>query len=508
MIEHAQTAVSMLVVSKEPASLRSLWTVGEANSWLVETAASGWEALERVQSEHAPDLVLLDLGQEGSDGLHTLRWLRRVRPDVPVFLLALEEDSHQMTEAIRLGAQGYLTRPYDQERFEEMVRRHLGPHRGNGNGHGNGHSHREIATVSEDFERISDDLFFVAASPISHKLRAQAELLAQFDVPLFLVGEEGSGKETVARLVHKLSVRSGFRFLKINCAALPADLLETELFDKEHGALAGMGRQRAGKSESNDNGTVLLNEITEMPSHLQGQLLHLLQEGQSSRLRGDARVSGGVRIIASSEIEPEKALATKKLREDLYYALSAFTLQVPALRQRKEEVPLLLRHFMNQLARHYALPSHAFSSVMLDACQSYDWPGNMKELQNFVKRYLVTGDQEVAMQELAPGQHHWSGPLQTAPETANGHEFEPSEPGERSSGLKSFVQSVKGEAERNAISTALEQTHWNRKAAARLLKVSYRTLLYKIEQYRMSPTSPSYLSPFGNGSGLKGNGRH
>ncbi len=482
----------MLVVSSDRSALHTLWVIGEANCWQMETAASGWEALDRVQSGTGPDVILLDLAQGDGDGLHTLRWLRRVRPDLPILLLSRSDDADQRLEAIRLGAQDYLMRPLDEQQVEMAIKRCLKT--------GGDSSDRETGT--DDIEPIGEDRFFIAASPTMRKLRAQAELLAQVNAPLLIVGESGSGKQLAARLIHKLSVRSGFRFVKLNCAALPADLLESELFGHE-GALTGNGRTKPSKFELCEKGTLFLDKITEMPLGLQAKLLQTMQEGYFSRLGGESRIVMDVRILASTDVNVEQAIADHKLREDLYYRLSAFTVHVPALRQRRDEIPLLLGHFMNQLARRYGLPPRSFSPAVLEACQWYTWPGNLREVEQFVKRYLVVGD-EVST-STALGQNDNGLHLAHAVEDGDEPAIENIEVEQGASGLKLLVQNVKGETERNAINTALEQTRWNRKAAARLLKVSYRTLLYKIQQYHMSP--PDYLSHPLPGSGLRGNGQ-
>jgi DNA-binding NtrC family response regulator len=209
-----------------------------------------------------------------------------------------------------------------------------------------------------------------------------------------------------------------------------------------------------------------------------------------------------VRILASTDVNIEQAIADRKLREDLYYRLSAFTVHVPALRQRRDEIPLLLGHFMNQLARRYGLPPRSFSPAVLEACQWHNWPGNLREVEQFVKRYLVAGDEGSTSGAL--GRNADSLPLMHSHEDGEEPVVENIEVEQGASGLKLLVQNVKGETERNAISTALEQTRWNRKAAARLLKVSYRTLLYKIQQYHMSP--PEYLAASLPGTGLRGDG--
>jgi two-component system, NtrC family, response regulator AtoC len=495
--ENAIEAVRLLAVSKEPTVVRSLWSLGELHSWQLETVGSGWEALESVQAGITPDLLLLDLPRGDGDSLHILRWLRRLRPNLPIILICYPDDAGRKDEAIRLGAQDYLVRPVDDERLEFVIRGQLSSRS----------EAIEMELASEDIEQVSHDAFFVGASPIMRKLRAQAELLAQANVPVLILGESGSGKDTAARLIHKLSVRSGFKFLKVNCAALPGDLLETELFGYERRDSTGSVRSKPGKLELCDKGTVLLDEIVEMPTSVQSKLLQVLQNKQFFRPGSGAPVEIDVRILAATSANIERALSEKKLREDLYYRLSAFTVQAPPLRQRKDELPLLLRHFMHHLAKHYGLPPRTFSPSVLDACQAYSWPGNLRELEEFVKRYLMMGDKELVF-GMAKSEHGSGNGNSSHSHEPASEALDAGENGQRSSSLnslKSLVQSVKHEAERSAIATALEKTAWNRKAASRLLGVSYRTLLYKIEQYHMS-SSETHPSAF-SGNGSKGNGK-
>jgi two-component system, NtrC family, response regulator AtoC len=381
----------------------------------------------------------------------------------------------------------------EDRQLEQVIRRNLSSN----------HQSFETDITSEDVEQLSAEAFFVGASPVMRKLRAQAELLAEANVPVMILGEGGSGKDTVAHLIHKLSVRSGFPFVKVNCAALPGDLLESELFGYEHDSSNGSPRTRLGKFELCNKGTILLDEISEMPADLQAKLIQILQTKQFARPGSQAMVDVDVRIIAAVTASDERAVFERKLREDLYYRLSAFTVQVPPLRQRRDEIPLLLQHFMHHLAKHYNLQPRAFSASVLDACQAYSWPGNLKELESFVKRYLVMGDKD-----LAPGEPshdvegHESGSLDGITNPLFQGNASTSTRSNLGS-LKSLVQSVKLEAERNAIAAALDKTGWNRKAAARLLKVSYRTLLYKIEQYHMHASDPA---PFAGGNGIRTNG--
>jgi len=319
-------------------------------------------------------------------------------------------------------------------------------------------------------------VFFVCGSASMRKIRSQSKLVANVDIPVLILGESGVGKEVIAKMIHKYSPRSHRTFLKMNCAAVPADLLESELFGYEPGAFTGATHAKPGKFELCNKGTIMLDEIGEMPTSLQAKLLHVLQDQQFSRLGSRTVQKVDVRVLAATNINIQEAIATRKLREDLYYRLNGFTITVPPLRDRKEEISLLLKHFMSQVAERYARPPLPLTPLLMQACERYGWPGNLRELGNFVKRYLVLGDEEMAIAELAP-----PGEKALAGATGGG--------GAGSDGLKSLVRSVKDEAEMEAISHALTETNWNRKKAAALLKISYKALLYKIRQYDIQPSA-------------------
>jgi two-component system, NtrC family, response regulator AtoC len=502
--ENIIETVRLLVISRESSVLKPLWSVAEQNSWQLETVVSAWDAIERVQSGTVPHLLLLDLPRGDGDSLNALRWLRRICPDVPAIVTCFSEDAGRKREATRLGAQDVLVRPFDGARLESVIQRHLDS---NENG--------EAEILSEDIEQLGPDSFFVSASPITQKLRAQAELLAEADVPVLILGEAGTGKDTVAKLIHKFSVRSGFNFLKVNCADMPGELLEAELFGSERNAASGNGRGAPGKFERAEKGTVFLDEITAMPLSAQAKLMHVLQDKVLLDPASHRAIPVDVRIIAATSASIDRVIAEKKLREDLYYRLSAFTIQVPPLRQRKSEIAVLLQHSMHQLARHYGLPPREFSPAVLDACQHHAWPGNLDELENFVKRYLVAGDKELTFGEINTNSNGGNGTRRAGDPERMISDAEMSSHEEGRFGpksLKSLINTVKSETERNAIGSALQKTGWNRKAAARLLQVSYRTLLYKIDQYHMS-ASESSLSPLpGNkfpfqGTPVKANGK-
>jgi two-component system, NtrC family, response regulator AtoC len=453
---------NILLVDDEPSMLRYIKTLLEVDDHKVQTASTGEEALAMVQKGLRPDLVLMDLLMPGIDGLQTLEQLRQIQPGIKVVMLSCVGDTKKVVQAMRLGAQDYITKPFQKSELDAVIDQCLG-------------TNQEHYAAGE-VEELSEDTFFIAASANMRKIRSQAALVANVDIPVLMLGESGVGKEVIARLIHKLSPRAHRTFLKVNCAAVPADLLESELFGYEAGAFTGANHPKPGKFELCNKGTILLDEIGEMPPGLQAKLLHVLQDQQFSRLGSRNVIKVDVRILAATNINIPEALATKRLREDLYYRLNAFTVQVPPLRERKEEIPILLKHFMTHMAEHYARPPLHLSPTLLQACQNYSWPGNIRELNNFVKRYLVLGDESLAISELHPKSD------------GSGAQFDPvpQDTTNATGGLKSLGRSAKDEAEAEAIRKALDETNWNRKQAAALLKISYKALLYKIKQYGLA----------------------
>jgi two-component system response regulator AtoC len=393
----------------------------------------------------------------GIDGLETLEKLRQKRPGLKVVMLSCVNDTRKVVQAMRLGAQDYLTKPFQKAELDRVIDLCL-------------EQGKQVYT--DEVEELADDVFFIAASPAMRKIRSQAALVANVDIPVLLLGESGTGKEVLARLIHKLSPRAHRTFLKVNCAAVPADLLESELFGYEPGAFTGATHAKPGKFEICNKGTILLDEIGEMPPLLQAKLLHVLQDQQFSRLGSRSVIKVDVRILAATNINIPEALANKRLREDLYYRLNAFTLHLPPLRDRKEEVPILLKHSMTRMAERYARAPLPLTPALLKACHDHTWPGNLRELNNFLKRYLILGDENLAVSELQP---KGDGP--------GGTRNDPGSRNDSGGGLKSLARSAKDEAEAEAITQALDQTNWNRKQAAAILQISYKALLYKIRQY-------------------------
>ena len=455
----------ILVVDDEPSMLRYLQTVLELDSYRVSTASNGLEAVDKVQRD-SPDLVLLDMVMPGADGLETLQRIREARPSTKVVMLSCVRDTRKVAQAMRLGAQDYLSKPVQKEEMDEVLRFCL-------------ENTDPAAPGAGDAIEVGEGVYFFSATPLMRQLRAQAMQVAKFDFPVLLLGESGTGKEVLARLIHKYSDRAHRTFLKVNCAAVPSELLESELFGYEPGAFTGANKAKPGKFELCNKGTLLLDEIGEMSPALQAKLLQVLQDGQFSRLGGRVTVQVDVRVLAATNINMPQAIAQKTFREDLYYRLNSFVLRMPSLRERREEIPMILRHFMIQLADKYACAPLSVSQRLVEACESYSWPGNIRELENFVKRFLVLGDESAAIGEL---QRRPNPDAQNAA-AASADDKRP----QQQPDLKEMVRNLKNGAESEVIAQVLEETAWNRKRAATKLNISYKALLYKIRQYDIRP---------------------
>lgn len=324
-------------------------------------------------------------------------------------------------------------------------------------------------------ETINDGSSFVASSRAMLSIRHQIEKIAGYDIPVLILGESGTGKEVVARLLHARSSRARQPFLKVNCAALPGTLLESELFGYERGAFTGAVRSNPGKFEICRSGTILLDEIGEISPALQAKLLHVLQDNTVCRLGGNTTVKVEARVIAATNIDIREALESGALRQDLYYRLNTFVLRVPPLRSRPEEIPALLNHFIARFAPLYGSQVALPSSRLIAACLQYSWPGNIRELQSFTQRFLIQGDEELSIRELQT-----SSSVSTGVPAASDVLCETS-----SMSLKKLGRNVKCSAEKPAIEKVLQETRFNRKAAARRLQISYKGLLRKLREYEL-----------------------
>jgi DNA-binding NtrC family response regulator len=439
-----------------------------ADRFTVSLFTEAAELTRSLQESPAPNLLLMDWliadDGEGENALGLLTKLRASKPALPIILLACSAELKEVVAATRMGATDVVLKPFGKADIDLAVQECL----------------KEPGRLpAEDGDEIKEipldeNTSFVRSSKRMREIESQCRLVARADIPVLILGESGTGKEVVTMFIHKMSARSQSSFMKVNCAAMPADLLESELFGYEPGAFTGAVKSKPGKFEICNNGTIFLDEIGEMPAVLQAKLLQVLQDGSFSRLGSRTNVKVNVRVIAATNIDIKAAIAQKTFREDLYYRLNGFTLKMPPLRDRPEEIPILARHFMRKVAAKYEREPLPISPALMQALNSHLWPGNLRELENTIKRYLILADEQAIIDELTPKQ----GAESSAPD------------GEGNGGngsLKRLVRNLKGGAESAAIARTLEGTGWNRKAAASDLQISYKALLYKIKQYNLIP---------------------
>lgn len=342
-----------------------------------------------------------------------------------------------------------------------------------------------------DASRIENTVEFVCTSQAMQHVFRMVDRVADADVPVLVRGESGVGKEIVARALHTRSRRRGMPFVKINCAALPSELLESELFGHERGAFTGAHAEKPGKFELAHGGTIFLDEMGEMQVSLQAKLLQVLQDGEYYRVGGKRPVRVDSRVIAATNCNLEEAIARGRFREDLYYRLNVVSLRVPPLRERKEDIEPLVRHFV---ARHASRSgeSREIEPWLLERFRAYDWPGNVRELENMVRRWVVLGDERTIFEEMdARKLEALGGPLPERPANEVGPE-----------GLKQIAKRAAIAAEREAILATLRQTGWNKRRAAERLRISYKALLYKIRDAGIEdPRRAASIAPEGGKAG-------
>src|SRR5579864_2218453 len=441
----------------------------------VNSASSGPEAL-RVFRSFDPATVLLDTAIDGMNGPELLQRLKQIKPSLSVIVLSANKDPETIFKASKSGADDYISKPVDPKELDLRISRMVN----------NQHLYTEATQLREQVRRQSDFTMLFGTSPKMMEVKMTIEQVADTTATVLIRGESGTGKEVVARMVYSESSRCDKPFVKVNCAAIPHELLESELFGYEAGAFTGANRQKLGKFEQANGGTIFLDEISEMHPALQAKLLHVLQDHEFSRLGGKRDVQVDVRVLAATNKPLERAVEEGVFREDLFYRLNVVTIHIPPLRERREEIPVFLKYFLEKYSEHYGKKPSMFSEYAITRMMEYAWPGNIRELENMVKRYVIVGNEAQIIRELSthkPIVTSFGGmSAQPAPPAAavpavqstNGAEIEM--PSLLEIGRRAAMQ-----AEREAIERVLAQTRWNRRQAAKILKISYKALLNKLK---------------------------
>jgi two-component system response regulator AtoC len=474
-----QEARKLLVVEDDPSVREMLVTLGKRLGYQVQAVASGEEGLTAFKNGK-PSLAVLDVVLPGLDGLETLKLVKAIDPHVPVVMLSGYGQTRTIVEAVKLGAADFLRKPFEPEELELAFEKALEKKR----------LEREVAFLRSRAPKGAADqqpLLLLGDNPKMREVEEVLDQVSDTDITVLVRGESGTGKELVARNLFERSGRSSKPFVKVNCAALPSELLESELFGFEKGAFTGAQRRKLGKFESANGGTVFLDEISEMHPNLQAKLLQVLQDGEFSRLGGEGDVQVDVRVIAATNRNLESAVREGAFREDLFYRLNVVTIAIPPLRDRTDEVPLLAEHFLRRYSREYEREYTTLSETLLEAFMRYHWPGNIRELENMVKRMVVLGTEQPVLQEIAARSSSVQAPSGAVADVPELDQFVRGEVDRVN--LKRIARRAAQEAERRVIERVLHRTRWNRKEAAEILQISYKALLYKMKEADLAGAS-------------------
>jgi two-component system response regulator AtoC len=489
-------------------------------SFLVErgysavTVGSADEAVKRYHAER-PAAVILDVVMPGAmDGLDALAAFKKIDREVPIIVLSGQGRTTTVVQAMKLGASDFVSKPFDETDLEVPLANALKQRQ----------LSREVASLREQLESLEQHKMLFGQSEKMAEVRDLIERVADTDITCLVRGESGTGKELVARAIYASSLRRDKPFVKVNCAALPTELLESELFGFERGAFTGAIQQKPGKFEFANHGTMFLDEIGDMSFPLQAKLLQVLQDGEFSRLGGKHDVRVDVRVIAATNQDLDRAVADGKFREDLFFRLNVVCITLPPLRERREEIPLLSDYFLKKYSVQYNKPLASISHDTMRLFMDYDWPGNIRELENLIKRAVVLGGEGPIRKEIQHSIHMSAHRIQTsvashqsavsvashqvplmpfakangaavgmaapsAPAQMTPAEFAAAAAAEGNYSLKDISREAARQAERELILKMLQQTRWNRKETAEILGISYKALLYKIKENGLDKAS-------------------
>jgi len=520
-------SLSILIVDDDSTNLEYLSALVEALGYTAETASSGREALARLAQPPRPDLVVIDVVMPELDGVETLRRYRSGGGKAPVVMCSALDESETVVKAMRAGATDYITKPFNPEELREILERAAGQS-----------GKAQEVTVAPSSASRGGGRTALGTAPSMRAIDELIDRIADADVPVLITGESGVGKDVVAREIHARSARAGRVFIKINCAALPGELLESELFGHERGSFTGAQKTKPGQFELADGGTLFLDEIGEMPVSMQAKLLQALQDGEFYRVGGQKKIKVDTRVIVATNVDLGKAMARGTFREDLYYRLNVVEVAIPPLRERRDDIPRLIEHFADKYGKRYQRPMDQIPPEVMQRLLVYEYPGNIRELENLVRRLIVLRDPRYILGELQsrppsvempvaapqlpqivqfPTEGGYQNPSYARPATplppplaapmTYGYPPQPTQaaaqpgvmhvsvsyeipnapPGQIDDDykidLKGLGRKAADAAEREAIIIMLRHTGGNKREAAERLGISYKAILYKIREF-------------------------
>lgn len=460
----------VFVVDDEESIREYLSILLAKEGYVVRTFSNGEDALDAL-SEHSPAVVLLDIKMPGLDGIAVLERIKRFNRNIQVIMMTAFGTIKSAVEAMKKGAFHYITKPFDSQELRLQITKAL-----------------EFWRLTSENIRLKKELKttfrkLVGKSPKFLHVLDLIDKVAPTDATVLILGESGTGKELVARAIHEHSPRSSYPFVAINCAALPEDLLESELFGYVKGAFTGAVTDKEGLFKTAHKGTIFLDEVGDISLKLQVKLLRVLQEREFTPLGSTKPQRVDVRVIASSNRDLDDMVREGKFREDLYYRLNVISLQLPPLRERRDDIPLLVGHFINQFSKKNGIPPKRPTKEVMEVFMKYDWPGNVRELENAIERALILSPgEEIILESLPPAL------------------WRPKEKGEERFPSPTLTLE---ELEKKYILKVLEATKWDKAKAARILGVNVSTVYRKLSRYGIRVESESAKRPLQNAKGLK-----
>ena len=459
----------ILVIDDEAAIRDSLRMILEYENYEFAGASNGQDGLAQIQRER-PDLVLLDIKMPAMDGMDVLRKIKSLDETLPVVMISGHGTTATAVEAIRSGAVDFLDKPLSSERVIVTIQNTLNQSQLR-------KENRELKLAMEAKYEI------VGNSPALRRVLEAVQRAAPTNATVMLLGESGVGKELVARTIHRNSPRAGQRFIQVNCAAIPEELIESELFGHEKGSFTGATEKQIGKFEQADRGTIFLDEVGDMSPKTQAKVLRVLQEQEVERLGSARTIKVDVRVIAATNKNLEEAIQRGEFREDLYFRLNVIPIQVPPLRERRDDIPLLVQHFATRTSDEHNLKPKRFEPRAMEALQRYRWRGNIRELRNTVERLMIMAPAELVRVEDLPAEVRGAASVPTpAVETAVAAQASAgssANPTPAAGTLREFKEA----AERSFLVDKLRENNWNISKTAEALDTPRSNLYKKLEQY-------------------------
>ena len=451
-----------MVIDDDP---KVSWVISEGlkGSCEILSARNGTEGL-KLLTQTRPDLVLLDIKMPGMDGIEVLSQIKKKDQFLDVIMLSGHGEIKNVVESMQKGAANFINKPFDVKELEIHIQQVLEKNR----------LKKELTQLKSEL-RVKDQYdVFIGDTPQMIQVKSLIEQVADSELTVLIRGESGTGKEIVARMLHSLSSRKNEPLVKVNCAAIPRDLLEAELFGYEKGAFTGAHKTKPGRFETANKGTMFLDEIGDLPLELQSKLLQVLEQHEFVRVGGIKNINVDVRIVCATNRNLEEALKSKTLRDDLFYRLNEICINLPPLRERREDIPLLIEHFFKKYNTLYNKSFDQLSARSLKAMEEYNWPGNVRQLENLIKQIVVRENEGIIFETIKKPD---------TSELSSSEEMPLST--QQTLSLKKRISDTVAYEEKKLISEVLNKTNWNRRKAAQILEISYRSLLYKIKEYKL-----------------------